>query len=114
VRQLQNTMHQVVVLNEGETVEYDMLPEPVTSGALESGIQAPATRAPAPGPAGKASGQSHVERRQQIEPLWLTEKNAIEAAVATSDGNINQAAGLLEVAPSTLYRKLQSWKSQQA
>ncbi|MDH4040266.1 MAG: sigma-54 dependent transcriptional regulator [Gammaproteobacteria bacterium] len=114
VRQLQNTMHQVVVLNEGETVEYDMLPEPVTSGALESGIQAPSTRAPAPGPAGKASGQSHVERRQQIEPLWLTEKNAIEAAVATCDGNINQAAGLLEVAPSTLYRKLQSWKSQQA
>jgi two-component system repressor protein LuxO len=34
--------------------------------------------------------------------------------VATCDGNINRAAGLLEVAPSTLYRKLQSWKSQQA
>ena len=25
-------------------------------------------------------------------------------------GNVNQAAGLLEVAPSTVYRKLQSWK----
>jgi two-component system repressor protein LuxO len=114
VRQLQNTMHQVVVLNDAETVEYDMLPDPVTSGALESGGQASASRAPALGLVDKASGQSHLERRQQIEPLWLTEKNAIEAAVATCDGNINQAAGLLEVAPSTLYRKLQSWKSQQA
>jgi len=114
VRQLQNTMHQVVVLNDAETVEYAMLPEPVTSGALESGGQASASRAPALGLVDKASGQSHLERRQQIEPLWLTEKNAIEAAVATCDGNINQAAGLLEVAPSTLYRKLQSWKSQQA
>ncbi len=113
VRQLQNTMHQVVVLNDGETVEYDMLPEPVTSGALESAARAPAPGAPALSLIGKAP-QSHLERRQQVEPLWLTEKNAIEAAVDICGGNINQAAGLLEVAPSTLYRKLQSWKSQQA
>jgi len=113
VRQLQNTMHQVVVLNNGETVEYDMLPEPVTSGALESGARAQATN-PTPLSLVGNARQPHLERREQIEPLWLTEKKAIEAAVATCEGNINQAAGLLEVAPSTLYRKLQSWKSQQA
>jgi len=113
VRQLQNTMHQVVVLNEGETVEYDMLPEPVTSGALEPGVRAPATNATPLSLVGNPR-QPHLERREQVEPLWLTEKKAIEAAVATCDGNINQAAGLLEVAPSTLYRKLQSWKSKQA
>ena len=113
VRQLQNTMHQVVVLNDGETVEYDMLPDPVTSGVLESGVEAPSS-APALSLVGQLSGQSHLERRQQIEPLWLTEKNAIEAAVKICEGNINRSAGLLEVAPSTLYRKLQSWKSHQA
>ena len=53
---------------------------------------------------GPAAG--HLERRQLIEPLWLTEKRAIEAAIETCGGNVNQAAGLLEVAPSTLYRKL--------
>jgi len=113
VRQLQNTMHQVVVLNQGETVEYDMLPDPVTSGALEAGLEAPSS-APALSLVESVSRRSHVERRQQVEPLWLTEKNAIEAAVDICEGNINRAAGLLEVAPSTLYRKLQSWKSQQA
>jgi two-component system repressor protein LuxO len=56
----------------------------------------------------------HIARRQQVEPLWLTEKNAIEAAIEACNGNINQAAGLLEVAPSTIYRKRQTWKQIQA
>jgi two-component system repressor protein LuxO len=57
---------------------------------------------------------SHVCRREQITPLWLVEKDAIESAIETCGGNINQAAGLLEVAPSTIYRKLQSWKKRRA
>jgi DNA-binding NtrC family response regulator len=48
--------------------------------------------------------------RDLVEPLWLVEKRAIQAAIAASDGNVNRAAGLLEVAPSTIYRKLQAWK----
>jgi two-component system repressor protein LuxO len=39
----------------------------------------------------------------------MVEKRAIEAAIVACDGNINRAAGLLEVAPSTLYRKRQAW-----
>ncbi len=45
------------------------------------------------------------------QPLWLTEKVAIEAAIAECDGSINRAAKLLQVAPSTIYRKIQSWKT---
>jgi len=44
-----------------------------------------------------------------IKPLWLVEKEAIQAAIEASDGNINRAASLLEVAPSTIYRKMQGW-----
>ena len=44
-----------------------------------------------------------------IKPLWLVEKEAIQAAIEVSDGNINRAASLLEVAPSTIYRKMQGW-----
>jgi DNA-binding NtrC family response regulator len=107
VRQLQNAMQQLVVLNEGPVVEKAMLPEPVVSGVLERG-ESPTRQAPEA--ANVSSFSAHVERRQSIEPLWLVEKQAIERAIDTCDGNINQAAGLLEVAPSTLYRKLQQWK----
>jgi two-component system repressor protein LuxO len=47
-----------------------------------------------------------------IEPLWLAEKKVIEAAIEACDGSINRAAKHLEVAPSTIYRKIQSWKAQ--
>jgi two-component system repressor protein LuxO len=46
-----------------------------------------------------------------IQPLWLTEKAAIEAAIAECGGSINRAAKRLQVAPSTIYRKIQSWKT---
>ena len=115
VRQLQNAMQQLVVLHDGDLVEVDMLPEQVTSGHIEP-EQAP----PAPATvtvfeaAGRQGIHNHLERRQRIEPLWLTEKQAIEAAIEVCDGNVNQAAGLLEVAPSTVYRKIQGWKKQRA
>ena len=116
VRQLQNAMQQVVVLNEGQLVSQAMLPGSITSGAL--GVnEAPAVAGVASSPAVTklvAPEQSHLARRQQIEPLWLTEKKAIEAAIEACDSNVNRAAGLLEIAPSTLYRKLQSWKKLQA
>jgi len=49
----------------------------------------------------------------QIFPLWLTEKQAIEQAIEACDGNIPKAAGYLDVSPSTLYRKLQTWNEKE-
>jgi two-component system repressor protein LuxO len=116
IRQLQNTMQQVVVLNDGPLVDVQTLPGSITSGAL--GIsKTRAVESPAPSPVAArlvAPEESHLARREQIEPLWLTEKKAIEAAIAACESNINRAAGLLEIAPSTLYRKLQSWKAAEA
>jgi two-component system repressor protein LuxO len=114
VRQLQNAMQQVVVLNEGTAVDYHMLPDLVICGSLEPETPPMATISSITRPRKPPAQQAHMTRRQQIEPLWLTEKNTVEAAIDACDGNINQAAGLLEVAPSTLYRKLQSWKKIQA
>ncbi|MBT5198874.1 MAG: hypothetical protein HOM06_15095, partial [Gammaproteobacteria bacterium] len=48
---------------------------------------------------------------EPIEPLWVVEKRTIEEAIEECGGNVNKAAGLLEVAPSTIYRKLQSWEN---
>jgi len=114
VRQLQNVMQQIVVLNEGTAVAYHMLPDLIISGKLEPETSSMATVSPITRPYQPAAQPAHMTRRQQIEPLWLTEKNTVEAAIDACDGNITQAAGLLEVASSTLYRKLQSWKKMQA
>ena len=111
VRQLQNAMQQLVVLNAGPVVETSMLPEPITSGHIEQETKAAAVTVKA---ANVSAFADHMERRQQVEPLWLLEKRAIEQAIEVCHGNVNQAAGLLEVAPSTLYRKLQSWKKKPA
>ena len=46
-----------------------------------------------------------------IEPLWIVERRVIESAIAKCEGNINKAAALLKVSPSTIYRKRQSWSS---
>ncbi|RMF70987.1 MAG: hypothetical protein D6740_07330, partial [Alphaproteobacteria bacterium] len=50
------------------------------------------------------------EERGGVKPLWLVEKEAIEAALAACGGSVPKAAALLEVSPSTLYRKLQAWE----
>ena len=114
VRQLQNAMHQLVVLNEGEVVEASMLPPEVTSGHIEVERQSQSVAVPLKTDLDKSGLSAHLSRREQIEPLWLTEKRAIETAIEVCSGNVNRAAGLLEVAPSTIYRKLQGWKQLQA
>ncbi len=44
-----------------------------------------------------------------IMPLWKTEKSVIEHAIAYCDGNIVKAAAMLDISPSTIYRKRQNW-----
>ena len=40
-----------------------------------------------------------------VRPLWIVEKEAIQHAIDVSDGNINRAATLLEVAPPPFIAK---------
>lgn len=95
VRQLQNVLRNVVVLNEGRAITLNMLPPPLNQPS-ESIISVPKASA--------APVSVH-----EIFPLWMTEKQAIEKAIEACDGNIPRAAGYLDVSPSTIYRKLQTW-----
>ncbi|WP_459350110.1 quorum-sensing sigma-54 dependent transcriptional regulator LuxO [Vibrio fluvialis] len=95
VRQLQNVLRNVVVLNEGREITLNMLPPPLNQPS-ESIISVPKASA--------APVSVH-----EIFPLWMTEKQAIEKAIEACDGNIPRAAGYLDVSPSTIYRKLQTW-----
>ncbi|HAJ19381.1 MAG TPA: sigma-54-dependent Fis family transcriptional regulator, partial [Rhodospirillaceae bacterium] len=69
-----------------------------------------------PGPNGAArtglvqDNDAPAARDRAIRPLYQVERDAIEAAIDRCGGNIPQAAVALGVAPSTLYRKIQSWK----
>jgi len=51
------------------------------------------------------------DEKASIKPLWLLEKEAIERAIDYCGGNIPRAAALLEVNPSTIYRKRQAWSA---
>ena len=45
-----------------------------------------------------------------IRPLWMTEKDTIETAISICEGNIQKAARLLDISPSTIYRKRVTWE----
>ena len=51
----------------------------------------------------------HIKNNTGIQPLWQVEKDAIEAAILHCQGNIPKAAAMLEVSPSTIYRKKLGW-----
>ena len=47
-----------------------------------------------------------------MKPLWLVEKEAIEEALSVCAGNVPRAAALLEVNPSTIYRRKSEWEKE--
>lgn len=46
----------------------------------------------------------------QIEPFAVVERRVIEEAIAAFDGNVALAATVLDLAPSTFYRKRPAWQ----
>ncbi len=107
VRQLQNVVRNIVVLHNAERVEVAHLPPPLdrhTPGSPASVPPMSATASVPPVAQSPLAGAATV-----IKPLAQVEREAIEAAIAYCDGNIPRAAALLEVSPSTLYRKKQAW-----
>ncbi|MHA7900301.1 MAG: sigma-54-dependent transcriptional regulator [Henriciella sp.] len=103
VRELENLIRQVVVLNEGGAISRGHLP-----------TQTSVTSVPVSSPqaaAENASGDSVdlPEPDYGVEPLWMTEKKAIERAIALCRGNVVAAAKQLQINPSTIYRKKASW-----
>jgi two-component system repressor protein LuxO len=46
-----------------------------------------------------------------VEPLAVMEKRLILAALAETAQDVSRAAALLQINPSTVYRKLQQWKA---
>ncbi len=116
VRQLQNVVRNVVVLNAGEVVTLDMLPAPLDRQGLLAAGARPRSHdagAMAPGaPARTVNGDeaaAAANPQHQIRPLAEVEKAAIEQAISLCDGNIPKAAAHLCISASTIYRKRANW-----
>jgi two-component system, repressor protein LuxO len=100
VRQLLNVLRNVVVLNDGGTVTRDMLPEGII--AAPPGLITPAL------PAAPTLDVNTLIGR----PMAEIERTVIEATLAQYDGSVSRAARVLDIAPSTLYRKIEGWARQ--
>lgn len=123
VRQLQNTIRNIVILNDAKLVAKEHLPDmlagvpatPKTNGTTTPAslpaepVIPESTSAPVV-PIHPPVGQdSHSEA---IRPMWQVERETIQQAIDFCDGNVLNAAVLLELSPSTVYRKKQAWENE--
>lgn len=95
VRQLKNAITETVLMNRGDCVTAEMLPASIR----ESAARGERYRAE-PTEAGK-----HL----RIRPFWETEKAALQQALFAREGNVTEAARMLEISRPTLYRKIKQY-----
>ena len=109
IRQLQNIIRNVVVLNDGEEVTLAMLPPPL-NGQGAQGRSGDGAATPFSVVGGRSVPGEGAAPDDLVRPLWQIEKDAIEQAIALCEGNIPKAALLLDISASTIYRKRIAWQ----
>lgn len=100
VRELENSLRRAIILNDGEVLTATMLDLPTRHTA--------ACRYETATPPQALSEND----APWLRPLWMMERDAIEAVIEACEGSIPRAAAILEIAPSTIYRKRLSWLAQ--
>ncbi|WP_298441717.1 sigma-54 dependent transcriptional regulator [uncultured Ferrimonas sp.] len=111
VRQLQNIMRQIAVIQPGGKVAAEQLPLPLAGLQQELTTSAPDQFQWDQGePVAAAPAPALTVATEPLSSLASIERQAIEQAIAQCEGNITQAASMLEVSPSTIYRKMQVWQ----
>ena len=105
IRELQNALRNAVLFNQGRLVTEAMLNR-LDPNAAARPAAAPIAALSAARPANAA------DARAAVKPLWMIEKAAIEEAIALCNGNIPRAAALLEINPSTIYRRKAEWEQE--
>ena len=102
VRQLLNVIRNVVVLNPGGLVTPEMLPPGLT---MAEPTAPPAAFGPPP-----ATAAPLLDGLVGLT-LAEAERKLIEATLERHGGSVPKAARVLDVSPSTLYRKIEAWKA---
>lgn len=103
IRQLQNIVRNIVVMHDGDAVDETMLPlAMMRTSEQDNNCQVNNFQ--------QFKVASGLSQNSEVEPLWLHEKQYIENVIRQCNGQIPRAAGLLEISPSTIYRKISQWK----
>jgi len=134
IRQLQNVVRNIVVLNDGYEVTPAMLPPPLDeqtttqteliASAETLALEEAATTIENTDNSSKRTNEAALNiikklirektdslgPEHKIKALWTVEMEAIEDAISLCGDSITKAAKYLEVSPSTIYRKRQTWK----
>ncbi|ODY09225.1 sigma-54-dependent Fis family transcriptional regulator [Vibrio parahaemolyticus] len=148
VRQLQNIIRNIVVLNNDEKVTVAHLPAQLTQKKTQARTVTP-VHVESSSPSSNLNGHNAPAMQTQpiepvqpvqevpaqqtqptvgvetpshslspyfnadgsIRPMWQDEREAIQNAIAYCDGNVLNAAVMLELSPSTVYRKKQAWEA---
>ena len=114
IRQLQNVVRSVVVLNDAEAVTADMLPRSLLPSPLlpnsswRGGV--PTEAPPAAATAPRAPVAAAAPAFAAIRPLEDVIRETIEHAIDACAGSIPRAAAALQVSPSTIYRRVEAWR----
>lgn len=102
VRQVLNVIRNVAVLYDGDQVLLHMLPDDLNPDLRQATSVGMPVKETSPGTAiDDLLGLSLAEIEQRV----------IEATIARHNGSVPKAARVLDVSPSTLYRKLEGWNS---
>ena len=117
VRELQNVVRRLVVMHAGGEVSEKWLQFQAKPTSIEQAKVARIHQHRAQESVATTTMEKPVEIvdskvLQPIRPLEAVEREAIENAIAVCEGNVPKAAAMLEVSPSTIYRKLQSWQQE--
>ncbi|OQU01518.1 sigma-54-dependent Fis family transcriptional regulator [Vibrio parahaemolyticus] len=148
VRQLQNIIRNIVVLNNDEKVTVAHLPAQLTQKKTQARTVTP-VHVESSSPSSNLNGHNAPAMQTQpiepvqpvqevpaqqtqptvgvetpshslspyfnadgsIRPMRQVEREAIQNAIAYCDGNVLNAAVMLELSPSTVYRKKQAWEA---
>jgi len=99
VRELQNIIRQLVVLNDGPVVQ----PSMIISLFIEKDAPSKSSLLVA----AESPDQSGGIGVTSFEPkaLWQIELESIERTISYCEGNIQKASRILDISPSTIYRK---------
>ena len=117
VRQLENTIHSAIVMSEGPLLTDKSIARQLRLSddkALEiinKRLSSHTSHTSSDNrPTATFISDPVINSVAGIRSLAEVERAAIEQAIAACNDNVVKAAGLLEVSPSTLYRKVQQWQ----